>query len=316
MSPRRPRSRSLSGFAVAAGFTLILGVLTSASAVSATAAAEEPISPALDRIVVVDTTVRAEPSHGAAAVASLEAGDEVPVSAQVPAWRKVTVDGVEGWVPYSVTQEVPRTLSRVVAREVAYEVTLRAYPGDKAAAIVTPLRPVDQHTYASVSAAAGSWRKIATVHGSGWVPESAVEPVSVGRWGYVASRDLNVRMVGSGAAEIVHVLKKWDKVQVLGTSGPWSSIKWGSATAPAVSHSGWTATKYLTRTDNRVTTAAVNLRAKPWTGNVLTVIPQGARVLLTGNSVTDTSRTPQKWHEVTYGSDKGWVAAAYLKWPF
>lgn len=312
----RRQSRSLSGFAVAAALTLVLGVLSGASSLRATAADEVPISPAVDRIVVVDTTVRAEPSHGAGAVAVLEAGDKVVVSAQVPAWRKVTVVGVTGWVPYSVTQEVPKPLSRLVAREVTGNVTLRAYPGAKADAVVTPLGPIGTHTYASVSAVAGSWRKIAIAQGTGWVLASDIEPVSTGRWGYVASADLNVRMVASGAGKIVHVLKKRDKVQVLGTNGPWSSVKWGAATAPAPSHSGWTATKYLIRTDNRVTTAALNLRAKPWTGNVMTVIPKGARVLLTGNSVTDTSRKPQKWHQVTYGSDRGWVASAYLKWPF
>jgi len=317
MSPRRSRSRSLTGLTVAAAFTLALGVLSGAPALRAAASDEAPISPAEDRIVVVDTIVRAEPSHDAVAVDALEAGDEISVSAEVPAWRKVTRGTVSGWVPYSVTQVVPKLLSRLVPREVAAHVTLRAYPGAKADAVNTPLRPVSKHTYASVRAVAGSWRKISTAHGAGWLPASALAPVSTGRWGYVASVDANVRMTGSSAAPIVHVLSKRDKVVVLGTSGPWSSVKWGSAAAPAVSHSGWTATKYLTRADNRVTTRAVDLRhGTPWTGGVWTVIPKGARVLLTGNSVTDTSRTPQKWHEVTWGVERGWVPSSTLTWPF
>lgn len=310
------RSRTLPGLTVAAAFAVVLGVLSGAPAVRATAADEVPISPAVDRIVVVETVVRAEPSHDATAVAVLDAGDEVLVSAQVPAWRKVTAGATSGWVPYSVTQEVPRLLSRLVPREVAVHVTLRAYPGAKAEAVNTPLRPVSKHTYASVRAVAGSWRKISTAHGAGWLPESALTTVSTGRWAYVASVDANVRMTGSGAAPIVHVLDKRDRVVVLGTSGPWSSVKWGSASAPAVSHSGWTATTYLTRADNRVTTQAVGLRNKPWTGSVWTVIPKGARVLLTGNSVANSSRTPQKWSEVTWGSDRGWVPSASLAWPF
>lgn len=312
MSPRRPRSRSLSGFAVAAAFTLVLGVLTGASAVSATAADEVPISPAVDRIVVVDTTVRAEPSHDAAAVASLEAGDQVPVSAQMPAWRKVTVEGVEGWVPYSVTQEVPRPLEKKVPRELGVDVTLRAQPSDKAAEVA----PVLAHSYVTAAAVAGTWRKISTANGAGWVPASALESVTTAPRGYVATKTLNVRATASGSADVVHVLDKRDKVQVLGTRGEWSSVKWGSAAAPAVSYSGWTATASLLRTDIRVTTTSVNLRTKPWTGSVITVIPEGAQVLLTGNAVIDTSRTPKKWSQVTYGDVKGWVATTYLKWPF
>lgn len=314
MSPRR--SRALPGLTVAAAFALVLSVSSGAPALRASAADEVPISPAVNRIVVADTTVRAEPSHEATAITVLDAGDAVAVSAQVPAWRKVTVGAVSGWVPYSVTQEVPKLLSRLVPREVAVSVTLRAYPGTKAEAVRTPLRPVAKHTYASVRAVAGSWRKISTAHGAGWLPASALTAVSTGRWAYVASVDANIRMTGSGAAPIVHVLDKRDRVVVLGTNGPWSSVKWGSAAAPAVSHSGWTATTYLTRADNRVTTQAVGLRNKPWAGNVWTVIPRGTRVLLTGSSVTDTSRTPQKWHEVTWGSERGWVPSASLSWPF
>jgi SH3-like domain-containing protein len=317
MSLGRPRSLSLSGLAVIAALSLVLGVVSGASALRAAAADEVPISPAVDRIVVVVTIVRAQPSHDAAAVDVLEAGERITVSAQVPAWRKVSAGGVSGWVPYSVTQEVPKLLSRLVPREVAATVTLRAYPGDKADAVNTPLRPVTKHTFASVRAVAGSWRKISTAHGAGWLPASALAPVSTGRWGFVASVDANVRMTGSSAAPIVHVLDKRDKVVVLGTSGPWSSVKWGAADAPAVSHSGWTATTYLTRADNRVTTRAVDLHnAKPWSGDVWTVLPKGARVLLTGRSVTDPSRTPQKWHEVTWGLERGWVPSSTLTWPF
>jgi uncharacterized protein YgiM (DUF1202 family) len=277
---------------------------------AAAAPDEEPISPAVARIVTVDTAVRAEPSHGATAVASLEAGDEVSVSAQVPAWRKVTVGGVEGWVPYSATEDVPTTLAKKGPRELVADQTLRAQPGPKATALVSVLK----HSYVSVTAVAGSWRKIETPNGTGWVPASVLESATTR--GYTATRDINVRGSASGATAIVLVLKKGQKLKVLGTRGEWSSVRVGSYGAPAASTSGWTATKNLVRSDIRVTKTALNLRTRAWTGKVVTVIPKGARVTLTGSLVSDSSRTPTTWRRVTYGSYSGWVASKYLKLPY
>lgn len=306
MPPRVVRSRSFPGIAVAAALALVLGVLTIGAVPSAAAVpTEEPISPAVARIVTVDATVRAEPSHGAAAVASLAAGDEVSVSAQVPAWRKVTVGGTAGWVPYSITQEVPRTINSV-RRELNSDVTMLAQPGAKAAPVAAALR----NSYAVATAAAGSWRKIKTANGAGWVSASTLERVTAGQ--SYGTTTFNVRRSAAGSTPVVSTLKKGQKVKVLGTRGAWSSVRWESNWASPEVSSGWTATKYLIAANVRVTTAAVNLRSRPWTGSVLTVIPKGALVKATGSSWTDTSRTPSTWVYVAYGSRTGWVAAKYL----
>lgn len=276
------------------------------------APAEEPVSPAIARIVTVDTTVRAEPSHDAAAVASLTAGAEVSISAQVPAWRKVTVDGVEGWVPYSVTAEVPRRLGSSVPRELGADVALRVQPSEKAPAVVTALA----HTYVSVAVVSGTWRKIATANGAGWVPASALQEVTVNRPASTATTALNVRASASGGTRVVLTLRKGQTVQVLGTRGAWSSVRTGASDTPATTQSGWTATKYLVDSDLRVAKTAVNLRAQPWTGKVRAVIPKGAEVRLTGGSWVNYARTPARWLSVVYGSLRGYVAADYLARPY
>lgn len=308
MSPRRSRSRSLTGFVGATVLALTLGL--AGAGLPAAAAEEEPVSPAVARIVTVDTIVRLEPSHDSAPVASLSAGDEVSVSAQVPAWRKVTVDGVEGWVPYSVTEQVPHDLGARRPREVTVDTTLRAQPGARADAVGTVLT----HSYVSMTAVAGSWRKIETANATGWVPASSVAlPRGTS---YRATKTLNVRASASGGTDVILTLKKGQTVVVLGTRGEWSSVRTGSYGVPAATHSGWTATKYLVPPKLRVTETALNLRTKPWTGKVVTVIPKGAEVMLTGTSVSDSSRSPKTWHFVRYGSYKGWVAAAYLELPY
>jgi len=311
MWSQRRRFRSFVGIIAAAALALTVGVLSGPGAPAAVAVDEVTISPAVLRIVVVDTTVRAEPSHDADAVASLSAGDEISVSAQVPAWRKVTVEGVEGWVPYSVTQEVPRTFNRV-PRELAADVTLRAQPGEKAAAGVTVLG----HSYVTATAAAGPWRKIVAANGTGWAPASVLETVTAGNKAYAVTKALNVRASASGSTGVVTTLKKGTKVHVLGTRGAWSSVKWGDYASRPATTSGWTATKYLIDADIRVTKTAVNLRKTPWTGKVITVIPKGARVVHTGGIYANYSRTPTTWYSVRYGSLRGWVAIDYLKRPY
>ena len=308
MSPRRLRARSLTGFVTATVLALTLGL--AGAGLPAAAAEEDPISPPVARIVTVDTIVRLEPSHDAAAVASLSAGDEVSVSAQVPAWRKVTVDGVDGWVPYSVTEDVPRDLGRRSPRVMALDSPLRAQPGAKADAVGSVLK----HSYVSLTAVAGSWRKIETANGAGWVPATAI---TFGHGtSYRATKPLNVRGSASGGTDVILTLKKGQIVVVLGTRGQWSSVRVGSYGVPAATYSGWTATKYLVPPTLRVTETALNLRAKPWTGKVVTVIPKGSEVTLTGTSVSDSSRSPKTWRLVRYGSYRGWVAAAYLKLPY
>ncbi|CAN7391113.1 SH3 domain-containing protein [Microbacterium sp. LjRoot45] len=312
MPPRRT-SRSLVAIAAAAVFALTVGLVGVSPALSATAAPiEEPITPAVARIVTVDTTVRAEPSHSAAAVEMLAAGDEVSVSAQVPAWRKISVDGVEGWVPYSVTQVVPTEFEggRGFPRELTADVTLRAQPGEKAVAVATVLK----HSYVKAYATAGTWRKIETANGTGWVMSSKI--IKPTYTSYAATKDLNVRASASGSTEIVLTLKKGQKVVVLGTRDGWSSVRAGSYGAAAATYSGWTTSKYLVPTNIRVTETALNLRTKAWTGSVVTVIPKGAKVTLTGSSVSNWSRSPKTWREVRYGSYRGWVAAAYLALPY
>lgn len=312
MTPRSRRSRSLSGFAVAAVLALALGFAGAAPSPALAAPAEEPISPAIARIVTVDTTVRAEPSHDAAAVTSLTAGAQVSISAQVPAWRKVTVDGAEGWVPYSVTAEVPRRLDVPKGRELTVDTTLRAQPSEKAGAVLTAFA----HTYVSVAAVSGAWRKVSTANGAGWVPASAIDAATFETPASSATKVLNVRETASGGAPVALVLRKGQTVKVLGTRGAWSSVMTGSHNARAAVSSGWTATKYLIPYNIRVTETALNLRARPFNGKVLAVIPKGAQVVLTGSRSVDTSRTPSAWHYVEYGSLKGWVASAYLERPY
>lgn len=313
MTPRPRRSHSLAGFAAAAVIALAVGFVGAGPASPAVAApAEEPISPAAARIVTVDTTVRAEPSHDAAAVASLSAGAQVSLTAQVPAWRKVTVDGAEGWVPYSVTAEVPRRLDVPKGRELLVDTVLRAQPSEKAAAGITAFA----HTYISVAAVSGSWRKISTANGAGWVPASSFDTPTYEQPASSATQVLNVRETASGASPVALVLRKGQTIKVLGTRGAWSSVMTGSHNARAAVSSGWTATKYLVAYNLRVTETDLNLRARPFTGKILTVIPKGAEVTLTGSRSVDTSRTPSAWHYVRYGSLTGWVASAYLERPY
>lgn len=128
-----------------------------------------------------------------------------------------------------------------------------------------------------------------------------------------ATEAVNVRSGPSTSKGIVGGLYRGQTVTVVSNTGSWTKIKFSGGLA-------YIATQYLTsgRTlpapapaaaptgAGRVTTTDLNLRKGPGLSyGVVRVVPDGARVTLTGKS-------SRGFAEVTYATSKGWVSTQYL----
>lgn len=117
----------------------------------------------------------------------------------------------------------------------------------------------------------------------------------------VTALGLNVRTGPGTGYSVIEVTQKDDVHPVLGASGSWKKIQFGSGTAWA--HSGYLAAS--STPVSVVTATGLNVRTGAGTSyRVLGVLPQGARVAVLAASGA--------WKQVTWRSRTGWVHGSYL----
>ena len=178
---------------------------------------------------------------------------------------------------------------------------------------------LDKGEVATKLGTSGNWTKI-DYHGkTGYVNTPYVKPyagndddvVIIGDDDAVAAyanAAVNVRSGPGTSYTKLGELKKGDSVALVGATGSWSIIKWGTGTA-------YVSSSYLTKsssntgsgsTTTMVATANVNVRTGPSTSySILGYLVKGETVQKTGTS--------GNWTQVKYNNQTAYVSSSYLK---
>ena len=205
-------------------------------------------------------------------------------------------------------------------------VNVRSGPGNS----YSVLTVMKSGTTTSSLGTSGNWTKV-TVNGktgyvyskylSGTGNTTSVQPstptTSTSKTVYITASALNVRSGAGTSYNVIGTLTKGKSASVVGTSGNWYKIKYGSGygyiissytstNAPSNSTSN---TPPTTSTSNAktyyCTTAGLNVRSGPGTSYA----SKGSLSLGQAVSVVDSS---SYWHKIKFGSGYGYVGSKYL----
>lgn len=244
---------------------------------------------------------------------TLASGTKVEWLRTSGSWSYVLASGSYGWIQSSKLGTKAPVVDKVIgSRWVLDKTTVRA----TAASTGKSMGSIPAGEKLSLYSTSGSWSKVQTSRGTGWVPTSALvtsayTPLSsVSRW---STSNVNLRAGNSAATKSLGVVPKAEKVTALGTSNGFTRVKTSKGT-------GWVSTSYLgtsrpqatqpesTRpndTTHRWTTANVNLRAGAGTSYVSKgVVPVGEKVSYL--------KSANGWANVTTSRGGGWISESYL----
>ena len=177
---------------------------------------------------------------------------------------------------------------------------------------------LDKNEVVTKLGTSGNWTKINFNGKTGYVNSPYVKPYSGDDDVIVIDDDDAVAAYANAAVNVrsgpgtnyakLGELRKGDAVTLVGTTGSWSIIKWGSGTA-------YVSSAYLTKsssnpgsgsTTTMVATANVNVRKGPSTSySIVGSLVKGETVQKTGTS--------GNWTQVRYNNQTAYISSSYLK---
>ena len=273
--------------------------------------------------------LREEPSTSADVLDKIPDGEEVEVLEEGE-WAKIEYDGKTGYVlnEYLVYEFEPdlsqETVQEVTARVVLSSGTLNLR--EEASEDSERLEGIENGETLTVLGTQGEWSRVRYGKLVGYVLSSYLQlegsaAPSVGTATVkLSSGNLNLRAAASEEGAEVGKIPNGETVEVLGTQGDWTRVRYGeltgyvlgsylsygtqaevSATAAPAAQAGEDAWVICAEDSN------VNLRKKASTSDSSTILarlPYGTQVLVT--------ETEDGWCKVTYGDTIGYILAEYL----
>lgn len=261
------------------------------------------------------TTLRASNNGSSASLGSLAKGQKVTAIGTANGWNRVTTAKGTGWIPAKHLSTKAPVVDKVIGtRWTMDSAAVRTSASSSAKSLGTI--PAGQKL--SLYATSGSWSKVKTSKGTGWVPTSTLMNSAyavIASKPYWATTNVNQRAGSSVNTTSQGVLSTNEKVTALGSANGWIRVKSRLGT-------GWVSGAYLSVSkpslplpsdppppaadaSYRWTTASVNLR----TGAGTQYASKG--VVSLGEKVTYL-KTANGWANVGTSLGSGWIKDDYL----
>ncbi|MFJ2619285.1 SH3 domain-containing protein [Glutamicibacter sp. NPDC087344] len=261
------------------------------------------------------TTLRSANNGSSKSLGSIAKGQKLTVIGTANGWSRVKTSKATGWVPTkSLTTKAPVVDKVIGTRWSLDAVAVRA----SASATAKSLGTIPAGEKLSLYATSGSFSKVKTSKGTGWVATSTLSSSAytvIANKSYWATTFVNQRAGNSVSTKTLGVLSKNEKVTAVGSSNGWIRVKSRFGT-------GWVSGAYLSVSQPslplpttppapapdasyRWTTANVNLRTGAGT-------QYGSKgVVALGEKVTYL-KTSNGWANVVTSLGSGWISDDYL----
>ena len=285
-----------------------VGWLAPAAAAQTAPPANPATATATDRL-----NMRTGPALSYSVVTVIPTGATVTLTGQESnGFRSVSWNGQSGWAFATYLSVDSPTPSPNETAETTDRVNLRSGPGTTFAVLtvvpnggIVTLTGQSSNGFRSVTwGAYTGWISATYLDLGGETPPPTTPPVETNA---VTTDNLNLRTGPGVTFGVIAVMPRGSRVVLTGQlSNGYRSVSWNG-------HNGWAADDWLAPEgttpvpeETTTTTDRLNLRTAPNTSStVLTVIPAGATVSLTGQSSNG-------FRSVRYGGISGWAFEAYL----
>ncbi len=263
--------------------------------------------------------IRKSASTSSMVIGTLQKGATVEIVAQEGDWYKINYGSGTGYVHKDYVQvgggnEGGGTTTTQTATVTATALNVRQSASTSSSVIGTVRKGQTVNVTKKVS---DSWYEIEYGNGVGYVHGSYITlngssggSGTVIQTGTVTANSLNVRKIPSTSGARLGGLSKGATVNIVGSSGDWYQINYGSGTAyvhkdyvqvGGSSSSGGTATQTAT-----VTASALNVRRSASTSSgVMGTVRKGQTVEVV-QKVNDT------WYQINYNGSTGYVHGSYI----
>ncbi len=272
--------------------------------------------------------LRSGPGTTNASIMILPKGATVSVSTSANGWAAVNYNGTGGYIASqylaaasgaAATPSTTVTGNTGAAGSASATTTANVNLRDAASTSGKVLTTVPKGASVTVTGTANGWASVTYNGTSGYMSTKYLSGLAGGGGStssnYTTTAKVNLRNGPSTSSAVVTEVPKGATVTVTSTSNGWSAVTYDGK-------SGYIASQYLaaagttpntTVTGNTgaagstsaTTTANVNLRdAASTSGKVLTTVPKGASVTVTGTS--------NGWASVTYNGTSGYMSTKYL----
>ena len=232
-------------------------------------------------------------------------------------WMKISYNGTIGYVNGKYIEEtsINNTPDTVVEGEV-YEATAAINIRKTASWAGAIIKVLNKGDFVNVISISNDWAKVYTDGQYAYAPVVYLKKVEESKpqtTTYVTTQDINLRETNSWNGNIVHVLKKGEKIEVIEKSSDWAKVYYMNTVLYAPS-------KYIELEEEIVTPEApispettdyiakidINMReTNTWSGNILKVIKAGETVKVIS--------IEGEWAEIYDDGIIGYVPSQYIE---